>query len=659
MPLPLIESLFQKSSKGQIKIIQMRNMDFSLIKKGNPYFLQNIFNGSINQNMSYTTGSITNLKDQVNIVDVIGRSIPLKKAGSSYKANCPFHSEKTPSFNVNEQRQMFYCFGCQASGDVIEFVKRYYNLDFNDAVERLANEYSIELEQTKGRNEDLEKYYQINKEAANYFYKSFTERANKGYSYMKGRGVEPKYLKKFGIGYADESWLSLYEHLKSKGFEEKDMLEVGLISVSNKADAKANSADGKRYFDKFRDRVMFPIINTRGKVIGFGGRALSKEDNPKYMNSQESKVFQKKNNLYGLNISRTAVSKSGYLILVEGYMDVVALFQAGIENVAASLGTALTEQQARMIKRYTKKAVLCYDSDQAGRSAALRGMEILRAEGLDVRVMYVTDGKDPDEYIKVNGKDAFLKLVDKAMFYGDYKIINSIHGLDLENHQDRITAIKRIAGVLRTLTPGEREEYASKMAKELDISKSVLLEEANTIPNPKSKERNQGTGRTDSVKNIDVNKSKNKGEESGTITPLENEVIRLILRDDEYISRVEEIPDLIETETAFRLFNYIKGNLSPDGGVDINKLLDQMEEYDRKIFYNILENVVISGDEELVFRNLVKRNRINKLQKEVERINDILRYAGESEADSEEMKGLMRRSMELQREIAKEKAEEN
>ncbi len=609
--------------------------------------------------MAYTTRSISNLKDQVNIVDVIGRSIPLKRAGSSYKAVCPFHNEKTPSFNVNEQRQMFYCFGCQASGDVIEFVKRFYNLEFNEAVERLAREYSIELEETRGRGENLDKYYQINKDAANYFYSNFTERANKGYSYMKSRNINPKYLKKFGIGYADEEWSSLYDYLKSKGHEESDMMELGLISRGGK--------DNSKYFDKFRGRVIFPIINTRGKVIGFGGRAINKDDNPKYLNSQESKVFQKKNNLYGLNLSRSQVSKLGYIILVEGYMDVVALYQAGIENVAASLGTALTEQQARMIKRYAKKVILCYDADSAGHAAALRGMEILRKEGLDVRVMHVTDGKDPDEFVKANGKDAFLALVENAAHYGDYKIRNAIDGLNLDDHYDRIRAIKRIASVLRALTPGEREEYASKMARELDLSKAVLLEEASTEPDGTSDRMADrladrvanGADDSEGARRQPGSENASETSEFEEISQLEGEVLRLILRNEEYISRVEEIPELLESDTSRRILGIIKDNLEEDCSVDLGRVLDQADDLDRKAIYNILENIVISDDEEKIFRGLIKKNRLNRLQREVERINDILRYAGESEADSDEMNGLMRRSMELQREIAKEKAEEN
>ena len=244
---------------------------------------------------SFSNHTIENLKSQINIVDVIGRCVPLKRAGSNYKGVCPFHNEKTPSFVVSETKQIFTCFGCGATGDVIEFVKRFYNLEFSEAIEKLANEYGITLEK-KERSDNRDVYYQVNRMAANFFYKAFTETANKGYPYMKRRGISPAILKKFGIGYADEKWDSLYQYLKSQGVDTKIMVELGLVSESK----------GK-YYDKFRNRVMFPIINTSGKVIGFGGRAINPDDNPKYLNSPESKIFQKKNNLYGLNISRQSV----------------------------------------------------------------------------------------------------------------------------------------------------------------------------------------------------------------------------------------------------------------------------------------------------------------------------------------------------------------
>ena len=310
---------------------------------------------------SFPQATLEELKSRLNIVDVIGRVVPLRRAGSNFKGVCPFHNEKTPSFVVSEQKQIFTCFGCGASGDAIEFTKRYYNLEFQEAVEKLAAENGLSISLHKG-NGDREKYYEINKEAARFFYRAFTEQQNAGYTYMKNRGMDDAILKKFGIGYADESWDSLYLFFKKKGISEKILLELGLISESK----------GK-YYDKFRNRVMFPIINTSGKVIGFGGRAIGQAE-PKYLNSPENKVFQKKNNLYALNITKQDIGKEGYAILVEGYMDAISLYQNGVRNVGASLGTALTDNQARLLNRYTKNVVLSYDADSAGRNAALRGI---------------------------------------------------------------------------------------------------------------------------------------------------------------------------------------------------------------------------------------------------------------------------------------------
>ena len=592
--------------------------------------------------MSYTVQSIANLKDQINIVDVISGVVALKRAGASYKGLCPFHKEKTPSFNVSESNQRYYCFGCQETGDVIEFTKKYYNLDFNDAVESLANRYGITLEETRGSHENLDKYYDINKDAARFFYQSFTEKANKGYAYMKKRGIDVAVLKKFGIGYADEEWSSLYDHLKSKGHKEEDMLELGLISKSK----------DNRYFDRFRNRVMFPIINIRGKVVGFGGRALSSEDNPKYLNSKESKVFKKNNTIYGLNLSKDSVGKEGYIIMVEGYMDVISLYQSGVMNVGASLGTALTENQSKMIKRYNK-VVLCYDADAAGRKAALAGMEVLRKQGLDVRVMHVTDGKDPDEFIKAHGKDAFLDLVNHAKHFGEYKIENAILGLNMEDRNDRILAVKRIAAVLKDLTPGEKDEYASQYAQELGMSKAVLLEEAENNAGNKNRNHddardvsNENVARQDQIKPIDE------------LNQIERQLIRLVLANEGYISRIPEAPELISSETCLRILAAIEQNIDSSGNADIDKVLDQLEDDDRRRVFGIMDNVVMREDEETMFKELVKSARLITLQDEVDKIKSIIKYAKDDGAEVTEINGLMNRLKELQIEIVNVKSEE-
>ena len=256
---------------------------------------------------SFSNSTIETIKSQVNIVDVVGRVVQLKRAGSNHKGVCPFHNEKTPSFVVSETKQIFTCFGCGATGDVIEFVKRYYNLEFGEAVEKIAGEYGISVEK-KSYNDNREAYYRANKLAAQFFYRSFTEKANKGYAYMHSRAITPPILKKFGIGYADEQWDSLYRFLSGQGVDNKIMVELGLVSEKN----------GK-YYDRFRNRPIFPIISTNGKVIGFGGRAIDPSDNPKYLNSPESKIFQKKNNLYGLNLSRQDVGKEDELVVRETF----------------------------------------------------------------------------------------------------------------------------------------------------------------------------------------------------------------------------------------------------------------------------------------------------------------------------------------------------
>lgn len=554
---------------------------------------------------SFSNHTIENLKSQINIVDVIGRCVPLKRAGSNYKGVCPFHNEKTPSFVVSETKQIFTCFGCGATGDVIEFVKRFYNLEFSEAIEKLANEYGITLEK-KEHNDNRDLYYQVNRMAANYFYKAFTETANKGYPYMKRRGISPAILKKFGIGYADEKWDSLYQYLKSQGVDAKIMLELGLVSESK----------GK-YYDKFRNRVMFPIINTSGKVIGFGGRAINPEDNPKYLNSPESKVFQKKNNLYGLNISRQSVGKDGYIILVEGYMDTIALYQAGVTNVAASLGTALTENQARLIKRYTKNVVLSYDADSAGRAAALRGLDILKAEECKVRVLHVTDGKDPDEYIKKNGKDAFLKLIDQALPYGDYKLEAAKIGFDLSKDEDRIDYIKAATDIIRSLSPVEQEIYIEKTAKSLKVSESAIRME---LMGHASQEVPKFRQTKDEAEPFSVE-----------IQPLEKTLLKVLFTNESFIPKVKSWESVFQSDFAARIYEILEAEYEISQSVDVKGILDVLPTEGAKKLSEILEQVVLGGNEEQVYEECRKTWQDHKLEEEEKRLITLLSMADEED----------------------------
>ncbi|WP_419026111.1 DNA primase [Emergencia sp.] len=573
---------------------------------------------------SFSNHTIENLKNQINIIDVVGRVVPLKRAGSNYKGVCPFHNEKTPSFVVSEPKQIFTCFGCGATGDAIEFVKRYYNLDFSEAIEKLAGEYGIALEKNTF-NDNREVYYKVNKLAANFFYKAFTEKANKGYAYMKRRGISPAILKKFGIGYADAQWDSLYKYLLSQGVDKKIMVELGLVSESK----------GK-YYDKFRNRVIFPIINTSGKVIGFGGRAIDAEDNPKYLNSAESKIFQKKYNLYGLNISRQSVGKEGFIILVEGYMDTIALYQSGIENVAASLGTALTENQAKLIKRYTRDVILSYDADGAGRAAALRGLDILRKEECKVKVLHVTDGKDPDEYIKKNGKTAFLKLVEDALPYGDYKLESAKAGYDLTKDEDKIDYIKKATDIIRQLGPVEQEIYIKKLSKDLKIAEGAIRMEL--LGN-------------DSTEKASFTQTREEKEEisSSEITPIEKTLLKVMLTDESYISRIADFPQILESDFAVRIYETLAEEYRRNQLIDLNKIMDGLTSEGAACLQEIMDHIIVGGNEEQVFDDCIKTWKDKNLAKEEQRLISLLSMADE-EDNQERIRELTDQLMKVQKE---------
>lgn len=546
--------------------------------------------------VSYSSSSIENLKNQINIVDEIGRVVPLKRTGSSFKGLCPFHSEKTPSFSVSESRQYFTCFGCGASGDVIEFVKRYYNLDFPEAVEKLAEENGIPLERRNSYDDSRRRrYYEVNGMAARFFYRAFTGQANPGYAYMKRRGISPRTLKKFGIGYADGDWHSLQTYLKQNGVDEKTMLDLGLISGSK----------GKLY-DRFRNRVMFPIINTSGKVIGFGGRAIRDEAGPKYLNSPESPLFHKKDNLYGLNFARQAAGKEGFLILVEGYMDAVSLYQSGIQNVSASLGTALTEQQARLIHRYTEDVVLSYDADSAGRKAALRGIEILRQEGCKVRVLHVTDGKDPDEYVKKYGKEAFLKLIEGALSYADYKLDACRQGLNLNTEEGEAEFIRRALDVISALDPVEAELYKKKLAESSGISRSVLDREMET--EQRRKAGNRGGFPPEQRKD-------RKGQKQLSLTPVERTLLKICLEDQRFFPRLEKYDGILQSPLARRIAEAARENAEErDGPSTESGILDRLTPEEFSAAERYFKNVPLGEEREEIFQSCINDWKIRKIK---------------------------------------------
>ncbi len=558
--------------------------------------------------------TVDEIKEKVNIVDVVGQVVQLKRTGINYKGLCPFHQEKTPSFVVSDQRQNFHCFGCGEGGDVIEFVKKYYNLDFTEAVEKLASQYNIPVEWGKGDHGEREELYKINREAAAYFYRQLRKGPNPGLTYAAGRGLTKETLHTFGIGYAPDEWTGLYDTLKAKGITEDKMMKLGLISQS-----------GKRYYDKFRNRLIFPIQNTAGKIIGFGGRILG-DGQPKYLNSQETPVFQKKNNLYGLYQSKAEAVKEDKIVLVEGYMDAVSLYQGGIHNVAASLGTALTENQVRLLKRYTKNAYLCYDSDEAGIRAALRGMDIFQAEGMDVRVLHVTEGKDPDDFIKQRGKEAFLDLMDAALPYADYKIKYLEGQHDLSTDRGRVAFLVDAAGVLARLGPVEADMYTKELSDRYGISRDAIRREMEGS----RKERAPVPRRQDP-------------EEQTVRTPMdltEKLLIKVFLTQQEYLDREAEWKDAIQSDSGqliaaamqkARAGNAGAAGSTPDtpapGQLDERAVLEQLDEQDQQVFLSIRDGMPAPADPQGAYRDCLIKAKKALLRKREQDLIDRLALA--------------------------------
>ena len=582
---------------------------------------------------SISNESIEHLKESVNIVDVISRSVDLKRAGANFKGLCPFHNEKTPSFVVSESKQFFTCFGCGARGDVIEFEKRYYNLGFSEAVEKLADEYGVTLEKKQGYEDKRRaRYYEVNKMAARYFYDNFTRMKNDGYEYMKGREISDKTLKKFGIGYAPKGWTNLYDYLKKKGVSDQEMADLGLITVN-----------GDKKYDRFRNRVMFPIINTSGKVIGFGGRAIAEGDSPKYLNSPESIVFQKKNNLYSLNFARQAAAKDGFIILVEGYMDVISLFQSGVQNAVASLGTALTENQAKMLHRYTGDVVLSYDADAAGRKAAMRGMDILRNEDCRVRVLHVTDGKDPDEYVKKYGKEAFLELVGGAKTYAEYKLDSAKQGFDLTKDDDKVRYIKKAASVLASLDPVEQDLYSSRISEELGVSRDSVMRE---VEKAGQKPARQGERES----------SQEEAGEQEELNMREAYLIRIVSLDPAYLDKILENKNMLSSGLSKRVLNKAYIQKRDTGKVDLDEIIDGLNQADQKMLIRMLDTVIIDKMQiEAIYSDLVDNWKIEELNGKEKEIITSLSLADDS-LSGDKVKGFQQELIDVQMEIKKLKS---
>lgn len=408
---------------------------------------------------------IDELRNACPIESVMGSYVNLIRRGRTYVCNCPFHSEKTPSCTIYPEQQSFYCYGCGAGGDVITFIRRIENLSFMESIEMLAKRCGLIIPENKEeekRSRTRARTFEINRAAANFYFKNLTGNDKTGLAYFAERKLLPATIKKYALGFAPNSWDSLSKHLLQKNFSEDELITAGLCH---------RSKNGGIY-DVFRNRVMFPIVDTRGNVIGFGGRVMD-DSTPKYLNTAQTPVFDKGRNLFSLNFAKD--SSSNIIILAEGYMDVIAINQAGFSNVVATLGTAITADQARLISRYASEVIIAYDSDGAGQKATKKAIAHFNDVGLSARILHIENAKDPDEYIKKFGSDRFRLLLEKSGDAIAFQMEQCKSGLDLSSDADKGKWLNRLIDILANIPNVlTRDVYISKAASETNISPDIL-----------------------------------------------------------------------------------------------------------------------------------------------------------------------------------------
>ena len=559
---------------------------------------------------------IEEIKSRCDIASIISSYINIKPSGTNYKGLCPFHGEKTPSFYINTSKQIYKCFGCGEGGDVINFVMRIENLDFMDAVKLLADRCGIEIntqvdESTKERIEKSKKFQDIHVEAARFYFSNLIKTKNPGYEYLRKRGLDDKIIKKFGLGYSLDSWNSLMNYLISIGYKNEDLIECGLFGYKSET---------KKIYDKFRNRVMFPIFDYRGNVIGFGGRVLD-DSLPKYLNSPDTLIFNKRQNLYGLNFARKEI-KDRSIILVEGYMDLISLYQYGIKNVVATLGTALTDGQGSLIKRYADTAIISYDSDEAGIKATLRAIEILNKLDINVKVLNLKECKDPDEFIRKYGVLEFEKEIKNSTHYIKYKIDNLKRNFNIQNDEERVKFTKESSKIIKEIkSPVEADYYIKYLSEQSNISIESIKKEVYGKYYSANQNKNNKNNKYIYKKEEKIIE-KPKAIEKGNLLVEEN-LIKIMLDSKKYreiiLLKINE-EDFLEKDSK-EIVNWLIKNKDLDKiTIDKIKSLNISEEYIKGLESISLDNLDLNNIKNIddINKN-IKKNNLN------EKINILLK----------------------------------
>lgn len=530
--------------------------------------------------MKYPREWIDSVRERSDIVELIGSYVTLRRAGSNYTGLCPFHSERTPSFTVFPDTQSFFCFGCEAGGDAFTFVMRSENLEYPEAVEFLAKRAGIQIPEThedsdQPRGISRARAYELNRAAARFYRDCLFDPAigEAGMNYLRDtRGLDTAVIRHFGLGYAPNEFGVLLPHLKSLGFTEEEMRQCFLCGRSQSG----------RYYDYFRGRVMFPVINTAGEVVAFSGRDVTGTSKAKYLNSSDTPVFQKRKNLFALNFAKAHCAEQ--MILCEGNMDVVSMHAAGFENAVASLGTALTDEQARIMARYTKQVIIAYDGDSAGQRAAGRAMVIFARVGLDVRVLRITDAKDPDEYIRKFGTDAFARLLKGSSTGFSYRLDGVLNRYNIKEPEDRIKAAAELCGmVARVWSSAEREVYLQAVSERLGLPIDSLRRDVERAQARIQRDRHQSEARAARMSALALDDRVNP-EAAGNIraAAAEDTVLGLMLLYEEHRRAVREGAVSLTADdfvTAFnrRVFEAIMELENSDGGFSTAVLGEQFD----------------------------------------------------------------------------------
>lgn len=573
----------------------------------------------------YSDELIDEIRNSNDIVDVISQYVVLKRSGRNFFGLCPFHKEKSPSFSVSPDKQIFHCFGCGVGGDVIRFVNKIENLDFRQTLEMLAEKSGIVLPtiENSADNERIklkEKVYQINKITAQFYHENlYKSTAKVAQEYVKKRKLDNNTLKTFSIGFST-NYDELYRELKKQGFSDEEILASSLVNKSSKG----------QFFDRFKGRLMFPIKDVQDKVIAFGGRVLD-NSKPKYINSPENIVYSKGRNLFGLNIAKKSGKEK--IIIVEGYMDAISLYQRGITNVVASLGTALTEQQGRLLRKYASQIIIGYDSDGAGQAATMRGMEILQNLGCDIRILQLDgDAKDPDEYIIKYGSGRFLKRVDEAISLVEFKVKVLKNSLKIETASDKIKFLNEIVKILSKVDNDiEKEVYIDKISSEYGITKEAIYAESNKL----AYANNQGIKALQKPIIQKQENNKKVEEISEGLIKRENMIISLLINPE--IQAYDQIKEKIHPND-FKFYknkkiaeilyeHFEKGNSN-------NNILDlfQDEEIVNHITYIMADDFEILDSKKAIIDIVT----IYKKEKLLEEKNNIIKKLESKELDKEE-----------------------